>query len=179
MPPAVLTPAEVLRETEIQASPPVAVDAARKVAEAFEAAQRPLILAGQGTVVSGAGPALREVGDRIGALFTTSVMATGVFGSPWDLGVAGGFASARAAKIIGEADVVLAAGASLNLYQMRYTNLLSHAQTVIQIDNVAKPTHVQVTDFHRADVADFAQAPLAELGPEKRPGWRATVARSP
>lgn len=171
----ILTQAEVLRPSEIQATPPITVQAVRHVAATLEAAQRPVILAGQGAVIAKSGKVLREVGDRIGALFATSVMASGLFDSPWDLGIVGGFSSPRAANIISEADVVLVAGASLNLYQMRYNTLLSGAHTIIQIDNVGHATHAQVTDFHRADVGEFADALLEQLNPGARAGWRATV----
>ncbi|MCY1158993.1 MAG: acetyltransferase, partial [Citricoccus sp.] len=56
-----------------------------RIAGLLRTAARPLILAGRGVLLAGATTALTELGDRLGALFMTSVMATGVFDSPWDL----------------------------------------------------------------------------------------------
>ncbi|WP_035281906.1 thiamine pyrophosphate-binding protein [Brevibacterium album] len=168
---------EVLRDHEIEDPQKVTAEQAQDIVAALRSAQRPLILAGQGAVVAEAGSSLREIGDRIGALFATSVAASGLFDSEWDLGIVGGFASPRAADFAREADVVLVAGASLNLYQMRYNQLLSGAHTIIQVDTVSGPTNPQVTRFCRADAADAAYAILEGLGEGSLPGWRAVIDR--
>src|ERR687890_1677032 len=54
-------------------------------------------------------PALEALADRVGAVLATSAMGHGLFaGSPYSLGIAGGFSSLLATKKLGEADVVLA-----------------------------------------------------------------------
>ncbi|WP_432180497.1 thiamine pyrophosphate-binding protein [Streptomyces sp. NBC_00063] len=173
------TSQEVLREKELQEAPPVGEDDAAAVAEALARAERPLILAGRGSVLSGAGPILREIGDRVGALFATSLMAHRIFDSPWDIGIAGGFSSPGAAELMCRADVVLVAGASLNLYQMRYNKLVAGARAVIQIDTQASATHEQVTSYHRADARDFAEAVLKHLPEDSTSDWRSTVTCPP
>ncbi|MGH7910137.1 MAG: thiamine pyrophosphate-binding protein, partial [Candidatus Dormibacteraceae bacterium] len=98
-------------------------------------ARRPLILAGRGAVLGGAGPALEELGDRIGAVLTTSAVANGLFSeSPWSIGIAGGFASTLASELIAESDVVLAVGASLNMWTTRHGRLLGPDVRVIEVD---------------------------------------------
>src|SRR5699024_914322 len=64
-----------------------------QVAAVLAGAQRPLLLLGRGAHLAGAGPALREVGDRVGALFATSAMAAALPGSSWAVGIAAGFAA--------------------------------------------------------------------------------------
>jgi acetolactate synthase-1/2/3 large subunit len=56
-----------------------------RIAGLLRAAERPLLLAGRGVVLADAAASLRELGDRLGALFMTSVMATNAVDSPWDL----------------------------------------------------------------------------------------------
>lgn len=105
------------------------------VLAALAGARRPLILAGLGAWHSGAGKILRELGDRLGALFTTSVMAGGLFReSPWSLGVCGGFATPSAAALMREADTVVAFGASLDAFTLHGGRILDPAATVVQVD---------------------------------------------
>ena len=70
-------------------------------------------------LLAGATAPLREVGDRLGALFVTSVMAANAFGSEWDLGIAGGFTRSHRVDVARQADLVLVVGASLNTFQTR------------------------------------------------------------
>lgn len=165
-------PEDVLRAHELAGSFPISAETAGNVAALLQNAKRPLILAGRGAVLADAGGPLRDLGDRVGALFATSLMAHGFFGSPWDLGIAGGFSTPQAAALIAEADVVIVAGASMNLFQMRYDALLADAAHVVQIDSLSAPTHSRVDSFHRADARVFAEAVLEALPDEQRPGWR-------
>ncbi|WP_445282557.1 thiamine pyrophosphate-binding protein [Streptomyces sp. DSM 118148] len=114
---------------------PVGEQDLRPLLEALAKARRPLLLAGLGAWHCGAGKILRELGDRIGALLTTTVMAGGLFrDSPWSLGVCGGFAAPAAAELMGEADVVVAFGAGLDTFTLHGGRILDPAATVIQVD---------------------------------------------
>src|SRR5919206_4375525 len=109
-----------------------AVDEAVRV---LRSAQRPLVLAGRGAVLSDARAPLEALGERLGALLATSAVANGLFtGNPWSLGISGGFASPAAAELIGEADVVLGFGVALNMWTTRHGRLVSPNATVIQVD---------------------------------------------
>lgn len=134
-----------------------------RIAELLRQAERPLILGGRGALESGAAADLREIGDDLGALFATSVMARNLFDSPWDLGIAGGFARAEALDLLRQADVVLAVGASLNTFQMRYGTLFSSAQAIVQVDTQSGQTHPSVTEYVRADAKDFSGKLLHSL----------------
>ena len=99
------------------------------------AAERPLIVAGRGAVLSGAREPLEALGDAIGALLATSAMGHGLFaGSPWNLGISGGFASPAAQRLIPQADLILAFGASLTRWTTRDGALIGPGAKVVQVD---------------------------------------------
>jgi thiamine pyrophosphate-dependent acetolactate synthase large subunit-like protein len=158
-------------------SPPGGLDedALDRAAAALEAAHRPLILAGRGAVMAGAGRALRALGERCGALLATSAPAHGLFtGDPAALGISGGFASPAAARLIGQADLVLLAGASANHWTTRHGRLLAPGATIVQIDEdpAAFGRHVAVDVAVAGDVGQVAARLIALVPPAQR--WRAT-----
>ncbi|MGY1693160.1 thiamine pyrophosphate-binding protein [Geodermatophilus sp. SYSU D01105] len=147
-----------------------------RIAGLLRAAERPLLLAGRGVVLADAAASLRELGDRLGALFMTSVMAANAVDSPWDLGIAGGFTRAQRLELARTADVVLVAGASLNAFQSRYGTLFAPGTRVIRLDNEPETEHSQVTDYVRADLAPALQALTSRIPADERDdGWRAAV----
>ncbi|MDQ0822369.1 thiamine pyrophosphate-dependent acetolactate synthase large subunit-like protein [Arthrobacter sp. V1I7] len=75
---------------------------------------------------------------------------------------------------MGEADVVLVAGASLSPFTMRFGHLLGPDSTVIQIDAALQPTHPRVDTFLSADVKSAAGQILRMLdGGTSGEAWRA------
>jgi len=113
--------------------PPVrpAREAVEGVVERLAAARRPVILAGRGAVLGGAGPALGAAGARCGALLATTAQAHGLFaGNPWSVGIAGGFSSSLASRLLGDADLVLAVGASLTYWTTKHGRLFGSAALV-------------------------------------------------
>ena len=109
--------------------------AVAEVAALIAAARRPVIIAGRGAVLAGAGEALEALGDAIGAVLATSAMGHGLFaGSPWAVGISGGFASPVAARLIAESDLVLAFGASLTRWTTRDGALIDAGAKVVQVD---------------------------------------------
>jgi thiamine pyrophosphate-dependent acetolactate synthase large subunit-like protein len=120
----------------VELSPPrPAESVVARVAEALADARRPAIIAGRGAVLAGAGPALRRLGELTGAILATSAVANGLFtGDPYDVGISGGFASATAKRLIRDADVVLAVGASLNAWTTAHGAMLAPDAQVIQVD---------------------------------------------
>ncbi|MCX6499534.1 MAG: thiamine pyrophosphate-binding protein [Arthrobacter sp.] len=134
-----------------------------QVARLLAGAKRPLILAGRGAHLAGAGPELRELADRLGALTAGTALALNLLEGAGYLGVAGGFGTDTAAGLMGEADVVLVAGASLSPFTMRFGHLLGPDTTVIQIDTALQPTHPRVDTFVSADVKTAAGRILGML----------------
>lgn len=99
------------------------------------AAGRPIILAGRGAVRSGAEAELLRIGDSIGALFATSLLANGLFADhPYNLGVAGTLSSPIATEMFVRSDIVLTFGASLNVFQTFGGELFPSAN-IVRIDS--------------------------------------------
>jgi len=137
-----------------RAPAPCQVDAALDV---LAGARRPLLLAGLGAYRSGAAQPIAALADRLGALLTTTVMADGLYrDSPWSLGICGGFASPRAARIMGDADAIVAFGASLNDFTLHGGRLLDPGATLVQVDLDAAPTVSRVDLCVTGDAAQVA-----------------------
>ncbi|MGH3320008.1 MAG: thiamine pyrophosphate-binding protein [Streptosporangiaceae bacterium] len=173
----------------LPAPPPADV---RLAADILAGARRPVVIAGRGAVLSNRvhgetgeaparhGPAraaIERLGDAVGALYATSAVAKGFFaGSPYDVGISGGFASPLAARLIADADVVVSFGASLNLWTTRHGGLIGADTQVIQVDidrgilGAHRPAELGIC----ADVLPAADAIAAELEArgERREGHR-------
>jgi thiamine pyrophosphate-dependent acetolactate synthase large subunit-like protein len=111
---------------------PGSVDA---LAALLAGAERPAIVAGRGAVLAGAGPALRRLGELTGAVLATSAVANGLFaGDPFAVGIAGGFSSPTAARLLAESDVIASFGAALNQWTTRHGTLIAPGAKVAQVD---------------------------------------------
>jgi thiamine pyrophosphate-dependent acetolactate synthase large subunit-like protein len=161
------------------APPAPAPEAAARLAAALGEASRPVFVAGRGARAARAG--LEELADACGALLATSAVAKGLFhGSPWDLGVSGGFASPLTAELITAADLVVGWGSSLNMWTMRHGRLIGPGARVAQIDDDSSAigAHRPVDIGVLGDVALTAQAVLAGLARQHRPGYRSAELRA-
>jgi thiamine pyrophosphate-dependent acetolactate synthase large subunit-like protein len=137
-----------------------------RVAGVLASARRPAIVAGRGAVLGDAGEPLRRLGEVTGALLATSAVGNGLFaGDPFYIGIAGGFSSPLAARLLGEADVVVAFGATLNQWTTRHGALIAPGAQVIQVDldDEAIGAHRSVDLGVVGDTAATAQALVAEL----------------
>jgi acetolactate synthase I/II/III large subunit len=147
------------------------------VADLLQNAQRPVIIAGRGAVLADARDELERLGARCGALLATSAPANGLFaGLPFALGISGGFASPFAARVLPQADVVLAVGASLNHWTTRHGQLIADRARVAQVDVEARAFGLHRPADHTVlgDAAAAARLLADEL--ERRghdgTGWR-------
>ena len=147
------------------------------VAVLLEASSRPVIVAGRGAALAGGREALEALGERVGALLTTSAVGNGLFaGNPYSLGIAGGFTSPLAAELLARADAVLAFGASLNRWTTRHGRLFSPDARIVQVDldeeaiGALYPADVGVV----GDAAATARAIVEELDRRgvKKEGFR-------
>src|SRR5215218_275307 len=138
------------------------------VVDMLASSRRPAIVAGRGAALAGA--RLEALGDWVGAVLATSAMGHGLFaGNPYSLGIAGSFSSSLAMKLLGEADVVLAFGASLNHWTMRHGRLFSPEARVVQVDLEPEA----IGRVHHADigiVGDAAETARATVGELERRG---------
>jgi thiamine pyrophosphate-dependent acetolactate synthase large subunit-like protein len=110
-------------------------EAIKELADLVTASKRPAIIAGRGAVRSDAKQALEELAERVGALLATTAQAKGLFaGNPFYVGSSGGFASPLAERLLGEADLILAFGASLNYWTTRNRELFAPSARIVQCD---------------------------------------------
>jgi acetolactate synthase I/II/III large subunit len=120
-------------------TPPAAPDASAVAAvvdllQETWAVRRAVILAGRGAVLSGAGPALRRLGELVGALLATSLRGIGYFDDdPHNIGLSGTYSSSVASELLNDADCVLAFGAALNTFTT-YDNTLFPEALVVHVD---------------------------------------------
>jgi acetolactate synthase I/II/III large subunit len=138
----------------------------RALADAIGSAQRPLVLAGRGAVISGAEAALTALAERTGALLATSVCGHGLFAdNPWSVGISGGFSSPAAHELILESDLILAFGASLTQWTTKRGHLIAPGTVVAQVDvETAKLGYQMPVGLAvHADARTTAEAVLAEL----------------
>lgn len=170
----------VLTEPPELLPPRPAVESVAEAVELLAASERPVIVAGKGAADSaGARDSLEKLAERAGALLATSAMAHGLFsGSEYALGIAGGFASPLAVELLGEADAVLAFGASLNHWTARHGRLFDKEAGIVQVDLDAEA----IGSLHRADVGivgDAAATAGAISEEMERRGVRKTGFRTP
>ncbi|WP_150462816.1 thiamine pyrophosphate-binding protein [Nesterenkonia ebinurensis] len=166
--------------TDVQASPvPAAVDAplvpvpqkvrpaaeaVAAVTDAFERAERPVIIAGRGGREAGA--EVLALAETAGALTATSAAGHGLFRSdPFSLGISGGFSSNFTAETIRSSDLIVAFGCALNMWTMRHGSLIGAETTVIQVDleQSSLGAHRPVDLGVLGDSAETAAAVRAEL----------------
>jgi len=97
--------------------------------------QRPLIIAGWGAVQAEARQAIEALGEKIGAVYATTLRASGYFhGNAFDLGVIGSFSHSVARRFIEHADCVIVFGASLNLFTLSAGQALPPNVPIIHVD---------------------------------------------
>ncbi len=114
------------------------------LAAKLEAAERPIILAGLGARGAEVREAIERVADRTGALLATSLQAKGLFaGHPYDIGIAGAFASRPSEELFAESDFILGIGAEIGYYTSEGGLLFPHAE-VARIDIRPAPTSIGV-----------------------------------
>lgn len=117
-------------------------DVLAQAVEQIMTAKRPVIIAGRGAMLANAKKEIERLGDRIGALLATSLIAKGFFdGNPYDVGISGSFSSGPTEKLMADADLVLGIGASLNFYTTEGGMLFPNAR-IVRID--VKPFHPEI-----------------------------------
>ncbi|RLK48107.1 thiamine pyrophosphate-binding protein [Microbacterium telephonicum] len=143
---------------------PFAVATLDGIADALASARRPMLIAGRGAWLAGAGSALDALADATGALTATTALGRGVFSrGEYDLGVTGGFGADGAMELIARADVAVVFGASLNQFTMRFGALFSPGTRIVQVDTAPAATHPHVGTYLRADAAVAAAALVERL----------------
>jgi thiamine pyrophosphate-dependent acetolactate synthase large subunit-like protein len=156
--------------------------------DALRGAQRPVFIAGRGaarTPFAATREVLERLGDACGALLATSAAGHGLFaGSPWNLGICGGFATPVAAELIAAADVLVAWGCSLNMWTTRHGTLIPPGAAVVRVDHdpvaLARPLIAPAAKdlTVRGELRPVADAALAALGGSGVTGYRTPEVRA-
>jgi len=139
-------------------------------------ANRPVVLAGRGAVDSGAREELIGLAERLGAPLATTLLGKDYFaGQPQNLGIYGNLSHPVASGAIGEADCVLAFGASLNAYTSHGGSLFT-GKRVVQVDADAGRFgwYTPVQEPIAADARLTAEAMnslIDEAGHKPNTGW--------
>lgn len=160
--------------------------AIRDLARRIAGAKRPVIIAGNGVVMTDSGPALQALAEANGCAVVTSYNGKGVIAETSDVaaGMLGTWGHACANRVLAAADVVVALGASLGPDYLRFRDpdlIRPGDQFIAQIDVDPRnagwvyPVDLAIT----ADVGD-ALASLAghELGADKRAARLAAIAET-
>lgn len=153
---------------------PMIVD---KVVDMIAEAEKPIIIAGRGAILSGAAAALEALAAQAGALTATSLLGKGLFdGNPYALDIAGAFASDFARERFAEADLVIGAGAALGHYTTEGGYLYPGARTIqIDVNPRGLWQGLRTADLHvRADAKAAAEAILNRMQQRgiKKTGFR-------
>lgn len=147
-----------------------------EIASALRGAKRPLLLAGRGAWLAGAGEALGQLADATGALTATTALGRGIFpASEFDLGVAGGFGAEGAMDLVRQADVAVVFGAALNQFTMRFGELFGPGARVYQVDISASASHAHIGGYVRGDARLIAEDLMQRVGAASGSGWRERV----
>ena len=167
LPPAASAPSDPFTQGQVE-----------RVAATLAQAQRPLLLAGRGAWLAGAGEPLGQLAQATGAITVTSALGRGIFPDDrYDLGVVGGFGAAGAMDLVRQADTAVVFGSSLNQFQMRFGELFAPGTDITQVDLAPAATHQHVSRFIRADARLVAQDLVRHLrgAPNEPSGWRESV----
>lgn len=135
------------------------IDGAAKV---LAEAGRPVIIAGRGTVEADCEAQLVEMGDRIGALYATTLKGKGLFQDhPFSLGICGGLGTNLATTLIGQADAALIVGAGMNDFTTVRQTLLRPDAKVVRCD--LDPSVVTANVGHEYVLAGHAAGSVPAL----------------
>src|SRR5918911_323568 len=137
--------------------------ALEQAAELVAASQKPIILVGRGAMWSGAGDAVLRLGQRIGALIATTLMAKNWLNQdPYHVGISGFYGTRTGIELLQEADCVIAVGASMNRYTTEQGYLYPNARYV----HIDSRPHVLMGGGRAADCYVHADARLGVEGLE-------------
>jgi thiamine pyrophosphate-dependent acetolactate synthase large subunit-like protein len=159
---------DTLRAVAVQAPMPSRPppEEIRRAAELIATSKRPAIIAGRGAVRSKARESLEHLAEQIGALLATTAQAKGLFaGNPFYVGSSGGFAWDLGERLLPQADLILAFGASLNYWTTRNRELFAPSARILQCDRTSAAIGaLTAADFGLVgDVAETAKALNQEL----------------
>ncbi len=134
-----------------------------RAAELIAASKRPLIIAGGGAVISGAGRLLVELADKIRCPAAVTLMGMGVFpsGHEFYLGMPGMHGTVYANRAISESDLIIAVGVRFDDRVTGRTDAFAPRARIIQID--IDPSSIGKNICVELPITADASAALARL----------------
>ncbi len=150
-----------------------------QIASALSKARRPVILAGHGALLSGAGNVLRALAEKLKAPVTTTLLGKGAFpeSHPLSLGMLGMHGTAYANKAMVECDLVMSVGS-------RYDDRIIGRASMFCRDAVRIHIDVDAAEFGRmiacqhyvhGDARKVLELLLPLVGELKTEPWLATL----
>ena len=165
---AALGDADIIEPEQYPAQPGDAADI-RRAAEILARARRPAIIAGGGSIISGASDELRQVAEFLQAAVMTTQQGKGVIPPDHELAVGVNYAMVEPAKyVLPECDALLAVGTRLLFRQLAMDN----PPPLIHIDADASeigknlPTEVGIVADAKAGLAQLLDALRAIAAPK-------------
>ena len=143
---ATLGDADII-EPEIYPSPVADADAIQRAAEVLARAERPAIIAGGGTIISGASEELREVAQFLQASVMTTQQGKGILPNDHDLMVGVNYAMVEPVKhVLPDCDALLAVGTRLLFRVFEPENVPPIVHIDADADEIGKnlPTEVGI-----------------------------------
>ena len=138
-------------------------------------AQKPLIICGGGARRAGAGSALTELAERLGAPVCATLMGLGTLpaGHPYYLGLVGAMASPAAARALKECDLILTVGARLSNRSAGSVDFGGNGKKLVQIDADSAEINkiVKADAYIEADARDALEALDGRLERTMRTPW--------
>ena len=139
-----------------------ALERVQEAARIIGQSKKPVIILGRGAMTPAAKAAANQLGERIGALAATTLVAKGTLAeSDYHVGVSGLFSSREVMELFSEADCVIAIGARLTTHTLAGGYLYQKARFV----HIDVASHVMMGSDRSADcyVQGDATATLEEL----------------
>jgi acetolactate synthase-1/2/3 large subunit len=165
---------------ELSARPPVRPSALSDAVRLIAEAERPLIMAGHGIILSGAYEELRSLAERTGIPVITTLLGISGFpeSHPLHLGMPGMHGEVHVNRAIQQADLIL--GVGLRFDDRVTGNLAGFARGAkvihVELDPSEIGKNVATEIGLVGDAREILRALLAEVAPRDCEAWRAAIA---
>lgn len=150
-----------------------------RAAELIASSKKVVVLGGRGVKLSNSRADCEALAEACGAYLSTTLPVRGLFnGSPFEIGIAGGFAADATRRAFSEADLVIAVGARLSYHTTENGKLFPQARTIqIDINPLGEQQGRAPADLYIASDAGAGARALAKA--VRHAGYRPSGWRTP
>lgn len=146
------------------------------IADALNRSRKPVLLAGHGAIISGAGEALQTLAEKVGVPVTNTLLGKGVFPEthPLALGMLGMHGTAYANKAMVEADLIMSVGSRYDDRIVGQADQFGRNATRIHIDIDPSEMGKMIKCHHTCvgDAREVLEALLPKVKPADTAEWR-------